>query len=176
MFAPLPDSEAEVREIGRLYPGSIVLTGRDMNFKSVTQSIGRGTLVHFATHGYLDSSHPLFSGLALSDGILSLPDIFGLDLQAHMVVLSACNTGIGELSAGDEIVGMTRAFMYAGSPTVVASLWSVSDESTAALMKEFYQGLKKGEKGAAALREAQLALMKKYPLPYYWAPFIVSGK
>jgi CHAT domain-containing protein len=147
-----------------------------MTTENVVKSIGRGNLIHFATHGVLDNRHPLFSGLLLSDGIISVSSIFSLDLRANLVVLSACNTGIGELSSGDEIVGMTRAFMYAGAPTIVATLWSVSDESTALLMKSFYENLQKDEPATVALRHAQLSLMEKYPEPFYWAPFFVTGK
>lgn len=175
-FAPLPATEGEVKEIAGLYSDNNILIGRDMNFNGVKDSIDKGNLVHFATHGVLDSDHPLFSGLVLSDEILSVSDIFAMKLNANLVVLSACNTGIGRMSSGDEILGITRAFMYAGTPTVIASLWSVSDESTAILMKNFYKRLKEGNTAAASLRAAQIDLMKEFPQPFYWAPFIVTGK
>lgn len=132
-------------------------------------------IIHFATHGILNPIHPLFSGLLLSDGLLTTRDIFALSIDPRLVVLSACNTAGGKLSNGDDLVGISRAFIYAGAPIVVASLWSVSDESTTKLMRYFYEELRSGRTESAALRNAQLHLMKEYPHPYYWAPFIIIG-
>lgn len=172
---PLPATKDEVESIGALFPNAIILMGSDMTSAKVEETIKGKTIIHFATHGILDTLHPLFSGLVLSDRILTTADIFTLDISSNLVVLSACNTACGEMSTGDEIVGMSRAFIYAGSSMVMASLWSVFDESTAALMKYFYQGFRKGKTEAAALREAQLALMERYPQPFYWAPFVLIG-
>ncbi|MCL5773529.1 MAG: CHAT domain-containing protein [Firmicutes bacterium] len=176
-LSPLPGTEDEVKEISKVYPDGKVLIGNKATIEQVKTSVGNGTLVHFATHGILDSRHPLFSGLVFYDGILTTSDIFSLNLKANMVVLSACNTAGGGISSGDEIVGISRAFMYAGTPTVVASLWSISDVSTVQLMKDFYRKLKQGESKAAALQEAQKYMMKstEYSHPYYWAPFILIG-
>ncbi len=175
MMAPLPATEDEVNDIAALYPGGTVLIGDTMTSLQVKNTIKKKRRIHFATHGILDPGHPLFSGLLLYDGLLTVKDVFSLEFDADLVVLSACNTGVGELSGGDEIVGMSRAFMYAGAPTVVASLWSVSDESTAMLMKSFYGHMKEGESAGSALRHAQVELMEKYPHPFYWAPFILMG-
>ena len=92
-----------------------------------------------------------------------------------LVVLSACQTQLGELSAGDELVGLTRAFFFAGTPTVIASLWNVNDKATALLMERFYTHLREGMDKAGALREAQLEVMETHPDPYYWAGFVLSG-
>jgi CHAT domain-containing protein len=175
-MAPLPGTEDEIKSISILFPENIILLGRDMTRRKVEETIRGKSTIHFATHGLLDPAHPLFSGLVLSDTILTTGDIFGLDLEAGLVVLSACNTAGGELSGGDELVGMSRAFMYAGSPSVVASLWSVSDESTTLLMKLFYRELRKGSPVARALQEAQKELIEKYPEPFYWAPFVLIGR
>jgi CHAT domain-containing protein/Flp pilus assembly protein TadD len=173
---PLPATKDEVESIAALYPGGITLIGDKMTSAEVKETIKQGNLVHFATHGILDIKHPLFSGLMLSDKILTTAEIFSLETNARIVVLSACNTAGGELSQGDELVGISRAFMYAGAPVVVASLWKVSDNSTAKLMSYFYENLKKGEPAGEAMRNAQLRLMKAYPHPYYWAPFVVIGE
>jgi len=97
-------------------------------------------------------------------------------IRARLVVLSACETGLGTLQRGDEITGLTRTFLTAGADTVLASLWKVSDESTAVLMQQFYRGLARGLKPAEALRESALAVRAKYPHPFYWAAFVVTGR
>jgi len=146
-------------------------------------------MIHFATHGFLNSLNPELSGLVLAlvdeqgtpqNGYLFAPEVYNLKLDAaELVVLSACQTGLGKEVAGEGVVGLTRGFMYAGAPRVVVSLWSVNDRATADLMKAFYQGmLKQGLRPAAALRAAQLALwkQKEWQAPYYWAAFTLQGE
>jgi len=145
-------------------------------------------MVHFATHGLLNNVHPELSGVVLSlvdekgadtDGFLRLHDIFNLNLPAELVVLSACETGLGKDVQGEGLVGLTRGFMYAGAKRVVVSLWSVNDTATAELMKRFYQQmLEKGVNPVAALRAAQLEMLKseQWKAPYYWAAFVVQGE
>jgi CHAT domain-containing protein len=145
-------------------------------------------LVHFATHGILNSRHPALSGLVLSlvdpggrpvDGFLRLHDVYGLKLRADLVVLSACRTALGEEIEGEGLVGLVRGFMYAGAPRLVATLWDVRDESTAELMKHFYRGLLQEKLTASqALRNAQrhLASQERYRAPYYWAGFVLQGE
>ena len=151
----------------------------------------KGTLknydyVHFATHGYIDEKKPDLSSLVLTqntssgeDGFLRASEIFNLDMHAELVVLSACQTGLGKLVRGEGMVGLTRAFLYAGTPAVMVSLWSVSDISTATLMEEFYRNLVKGDLCKTdALRKAQLTMLKneKFAHPFYWAPFVLYGE
>jgi CHAT domain-containing protein/Tfp pilus assembly protein PilF len=141
--------------------------------------------VHFATHGFIDEKKPDFSSLVLTqdnnseeDGFLQATEIFNLKLNADLVVLSACQTGMGKLVRGEGIVGLTRAFMYAGSPAVIVSLWSVSDASTATLMGEFYRNLVKEKLSKTdALRKAQLFMLRdaKFAHPFFWAPFVLFG-
>jgi CHAT domain-containing protein len=141
--------------------------------------------IHFATHGFIDEAKPDFSSLVLTkdnnseeDGFLQATEIFNLNLNADLVVLSACQTGLGKLIRGEGMVGLTRAFMYAGTPTVLVSLWSVSDVSTATLMGEFYKNLIKEKLGKTdALRNAQLFMLsdEKFAHPFYWAPFVLIG-
>ena len=142
-------------------------------------------ILHFATHGLLDSERPQFTGLALSlvgqtnaDGFLRVDEIFNLRLGSPLVMLSACETGLGKERRGEGVIGLTRAFMYAGAPTVGVSLWSVADKSTAELMPEFYRRLLAGGEGApAAMRASQLAMIarKRYSAPFYWSPFVIVG-
>src|SRR5262249_49631235 len=144
-------------------------------------------IVHFATHGLLDSQQPELSGLVFSlvdkqgkpeAGFLSLEDIYNMELPADLVVLSECKTGLGKEIKGGGLIGLTRGFMYAGASRVVASLWSVNDVATAELMRRFYQGmLRQGLPPAAALRKAQRELWQqtRWKSPYYWAAFQLQG-
>jgi CHAT domain-containing protein len=155
---------------------------------ATSDELSRYRIVHFATHGLLNSQHPELSGLALSlvdergrpqDGFLRLHEIFNLRLPAELVVLSACQTGLGKEVKGEGLVGLTRGFMYAGAARVVASLWRVDDTATAELMKLFYRRmLRDGMRPAAALREAQVEMWKRAPgrSPFYWAGFVLQGE
>ena len=145
-------------------------------------------IVHFATHGLLNNEHPELSGIVLSlfdqkgqpqDGYLRLHDIYNLKLPVDLVVLSACNTGLGKDVRGEGLIGLTRGFMYAGASSVVASLWTVDDDATAELMRYFYGFmLKDGLSPAAALRKAQVSMsqQKRWQSPYYWSGFIIQGQ
>ncbi|MBO0783823.1 MAG: CHAT domain-containing protein, partial [Ktedonobacteraceae bacterium] len=153
-----------------------------------SDALSQYRIVHFATHGLLDSEHPYLSGLVLSlvneqgqpqDGFLRLPEIFNLRLPAELVVLSACQTGLGKEVKGEGLVGLTRGFMYAGAVRVMASLWQVDDVATAELMKRFYRLMLQEEmRPAAALRAAQIEMLKKtqWQLPYYWGAFVLQGE
>jgi CHAT domain-containing protein/Tfp pilus assembly protein PilF len=187
----------EARAVGRLFPtpGTVRLN-QEASEKFCKRRCGDYSVLHFATHGQLNKRNPLFSHLDLAatpdeDGRLEVFEIMSLRLQANLVTLSACNTALGsgyfgELPAGDDWVGLTRAFMYAGTPTVVASLWEVDDRSTAELMKAFYRHLPQRGK-AGALAQAQRDFLKaspppqskpgtpQYRHPYYWAGFVLIG-
>jgi CHAT domain-containing protein/uncharacterized protein HemY len=155
---------------------------------ATSPELGRYRIVHFATHGLLNSEHPELSGVVLSlvnqqgesvNGFLRLHDIYNLNLPADLVVLSACNTGLGKDVKGEGLIGLTRGFMYAGASGVMASLWKVDDEATAELMKRFYRGmLKEGLPPGAALRQAQIRMWQQKPWrsPYYWAAFVLQGE
>ncbi len=142
-------------------------------------------VVHIATHGLLDAERPQFSGLVLSlvgnangdDGFLRTDEIFNLRLGSPLVMLSACETGLGKQVKGEGVIGLTRAFMYAGAPTVGVSLWSVADRSTATLMTDFYKRLLAGVPPSTAMRAAQQQMIagKRYSAPFYWAPFVLNG-
>lgn len=148
-------------------------------------------VLHIATHGLLDAERPQFTGLVLTlvgnkseDGFLRTDEVFNLRLGAPLVMLSACETGLGKEKRGEGVMGLTRAFMYAGAPTVGVTLWSVADKSTADLMTDFYKRLlatpataSSGVSASAAMRDAQLAMIagKKYSAPFYWAPFVLVG-
>ncbi len=174
-------AEQEVKAIAELYDGQ-PLIGKAATESTVRSGVHNASILHLAAHGEYNPFNPLFSAIYLAgdadnDGRLEVREIYGLDLKAatDLVVLSACQTQLGELSAGDEVVGLNRAFLYAGAPTVVASLWNVDDEATALLMERFYIHLREGMGKAQALRQAQVELRAKYPHPYYWAAFVLTG-
>src|SRR5262245_22188998 len=151
-----------------------------------TRDLTRYRYLHVATHGLLDADRPQFTGVVLSlvgnktnDGFLRTDEIFNLKLGAPLVMLSACETGLGKEKRGEGVIGLTRAFMYAGAPTVGVSLWSVADNSTADLMTDFYKRMLAGSSSpAASMRAAQVAMIdgKKYSAPFYWAPFVLVGE
>jgi len=151
-----------------------------------TRDMTKYRAVHIATHGLLDAERPQFTGVVLSlignkssDGFLRTDEVFNLRLGSPLVMLSACETGLGKEKRGEGVMGLSRAFIYAGAPTVGVSLWSVADKSTADLMTDFYKRLFAADdvSPAAALRDAQLAMIggKKYSAPFYWAPFVLVG-
>jgi CHAT domain-containing protein len=137
---------------------------------------GQCDVLHVAAHATFRPLEPLFSALYLHDGPFSTLDIFDLDLHCSLAVLSACETALGVDGAGDELMGLSRAFLYAGAPSLLLTLWKVDDRSTSALMRVFYQALTRGVGRAAALREAQMELLQgAYSAPFYWAPFQILG-
>jgi len=152
-----------------------------------TRDMSKYRIIHIATHGLLNAERPQFTGVVLSlvgnktrDGFVRTDEVFNLRLGSPLVMLSACETGLGKEKRGEGVMGLTRAFMYAGAPTVGVSLWSVADKSTADLMADFYQRLLSTSAAtttSGALRGAQLALIsgKKYSAPFYWAPFVLVG-
>ena len=144
------------------------------------QQGGNYAYVHFASHGEFNADSPLNSALLLAkdktnDGTLTVGELYSMRLNADLVTLSACETGLGKIANGDDVVGLTRGFLYAGSRSIVASLWKVDDEATAYLMTRFYGALK-GTSKREALRLAQLETRKKYAHPYYWAAFQLTGE
>ncbi len=155
---------------------------------AMSPELAQYRIVHFATHGVFDNENPGLSGVVLSmydeqgrarDGFLRLHDIYGLQLPAELIVLSACNTALGKQVKGEGLMGMVRGFLYAGARRVVASLWKVDDEATAELMKHFYiEMLKQNRSPAAALRQAQLAMWQqnRWRPPFYWAAFGLQGE
>jgi CHAT domain-containing protein len=156
-------AEIEAKEIKNVYPQSSIYLEKEATEEKAKTLSPLNDMIHFASHAELNDNDPLASAILLAksdkeDGRLEVREIFGIDLRASLIVLSACETGLGKLSSGDELVGLTRAFIYAGTPSVVASLWNVEDSSTAALMASFYKNLKTMTK-VEALRQAQLQLI-----------------
>jgi CHAT domain-containing protein len=187
-FRRLRFSRAEAEAIAALTPGRSRIA---LDFAASRAALGDlrdFDIIHFATHGILNSRHAELSGLVLSlfdqqgdpvDGFLRLHDIYGLDLHAELVVLSACDSALGQQIRGEGLVGLAHGFMYAGAERVLASLWQIDDKSTAELFATFYTKLlREGARPGAALRAAQLALAhsSSRSAPFYWAPFVLQGE
>jgi CHAT domain-containing protein len=190
-FARLHFSRAEADAITRLAPEGQGLEAVDFLANRTTATsgdLGQYRIVHFATHGLINSQHPELSGIVLSlvdqkgqpqNGFLRLYEIYNLKLNADLVVLSACQTALGKEIKGEGLIGLTRGFMYAGAPRVVASLWRIDDRATAELMTRFYRGMiTEGLTPAAALRAAQISMWqeKRWSAPPYWAAFTIQGE
>jgi CHAT domain-containing protein len=190
-FSRLPFSREEAEAIASLAPKNSLMKATDFQAtRSVATSgdLSRFRILHFATHGLLNSERPELSGLVLSlvdehgkpqNGFLRMHEIYNLQLPAELIVLSACQTALGKQIRGEGLVGLTRGFMYAGAERVVASLWQVDDLATAELMKRFYRAmLKDGMRPAQALRAAQLDMLKqpRWSSPYFWAAFTIQGE
>ncbi|MGE5341683.1 MAG: CHAT domain-containing protein [Candidatus Omnitrophota bacterium] len=179
----LPFSESEVNELKSIFKeGAKTFTGKEATKSRVKSEGPSADILHFSCHGILDSVHPLYSALKLAAddkeaGNLEVQDIFQLEFKpAYLVTLSACETNLGSINAGDEIVVMSRAFIYAGTPSVVASMWSVDDRYTEKFMVNFYRELKTKDK-IDALHSARKEMIQKEGKrhPYYWAPFVLIG-
>jgi len=177
----LPYAEVEVRDIRQFFNQTTVLTQNQASESAFKQSAGNYDILHIASHGEFNQDTPLLSCLRLApgndeDGRLETAEIFELNLNAYLVTLSACNTAMGKMASGDELMGLTRAFMFAGAPSIMSTFWSVNDKSTSVLMKHFYANPKSMNK-FAAMRQAQLEMIgnPEYRHPYYWAAFQVIG-
>jgi CHAT domain-containing protein len=191
-MARLPFTRREAEVVASLVPAAARSEQLDFDANlanAIKGDLSQYRIVHFATHGFLNSRHPELSGIVLSlideraeeqDGFLRAHQIYDLKLPADLVVLSGCRTGLGKEIRGEGLIGLTRAFMHAGSARVLVSLWDVNDEATSELMRRFYAGLLGPEKlsPAAALRAAQISMSadKRWSSPYYWAGFILQGE
>jgi CHAT domain-containing protein len=177
----LPNAESEARGIAKLVPGSELLVRAKASELAFKRFAANFEFLHIASHGEFNSDEPLKSRLMLArdgadDGFLTAGEIYDLKLNANLVTLSACETGLGHVASGDDIIGLTRALLYAGTSNVVASLWQVDDLATSELMTAFYQNLMQGDAVRHALRRAQSAVKARMPHPFFWAPFFVVGQ
>ncbi len=177
----LPFAEKEAESLKRTFSNVTVYLRKEATETRVKREIRKFDLVLFSTHGEYDPVNPLFSALRLTpdkenDGRLEAWEIFGLQLNQFLVTMSACETGLGKVTSGDEVIGLSRSFIYAGTPAVVASLWKVDDLTTAVIMKRFHRYLHRGYSRAEALKRAQNYVRQFiHPYPYYWAAFYLTG-
>jgi CHAT domain-containing protein len=168
----IPQAVTEAQSIAQAWSGHILIED-EATLVNLKQQAGNHKILHLATHGEFRPDNPLFSGLALADGWLTTLDIFNLRLKASLVTLSACQTGRSMVGGGDELLGLLRAFLAAGTNSLVSTFWAVEDKTTAVLMGSFYQALAENTTKGAALRQAQLQHIDQHP--YFWAPFFLVG-
>ncbi|SDH86372.1 CHAT domain-containing protein [Propionivibrio dicarboxylicus] len=175
-------AETEAKSVGAIFPQSVVLLRAEASKKNVKEYGAGFKYLHFATHGEFYPDKPMGSALMLAGQSatdekdrLTVSELYSMRLNADLVTLSACQTGLGKISNGDDVVGLVRGFLYAGANSVISTLWEIDDEATSKLMTAFYQKLKAGKPKAAALREAQIELRTAYPHPYFWAAFQMTG-
>jgi CHAT domain-containing protein len=183
----LPGTQQEVNTMANLFQGrnkSVLFTdANEVTIKS--PELSSFQYLHFATHGIVDEVNPessriFLSAFAKEDGNLYAGEIYNLNLNAQLTVLSACQTGLGKVSKGEGVIGLSRALVYAGSKNIIVSFWSVADESTSILMTDFYSILLKQQNSSfkKALQQSKLKMIQsgKYAAPFYWAPFVLIGK
>jgi CHAT domain-containing protein len=171
----LPAVVDEARAVASLFPGECYVEAEATRSK-IAEAAGRHRLVHLAAHGDARLDNPTFAHLKLADGQLNPVDVFGLDLNGAVVTLSACETGRGVIVGGDELIGLSRSFLYAGAATLAQSMWRVEDGSTAQLMSRYYRALRDGRTKGEALRDAQLAMLNGGAShPYFWGAFQLIG-
>jgi CHAT domain-containing protein len=184
-LVPIPGVKDEVRMINRLVDGDIYLDeeATETRFK---QNAENYDILHLAMHTIVNNEDPMYSKLAfvqnidsLNDGFLNTYEIYNMRFNARMAVLSSCKTGFGKLMKGEGVMSLARGFMYAGCPSIVMTLWEVSDKSGAKLMQDYYQSLIKGKSKAKALQEAKINFLKKADNlkanPYFWSTYVLIG-
>ena len=184
LLAPLPFAEQELHSIGRTFPDRTrILSGasaRESDLRS--PGLARYPVIHFATHGLVSDAHPKRSGLLLApepgeDGLLQMDEIYGLGLQANLIVLSACQTALGKEITGEGLIGLSRAFFYAGARSVLATLWNLNDRFAAEFIARFYREMNSGSSTEEALRRAKAAYVDhpRYAHPFYWSSMVMLG-
>ena len=177
----IPDARAplileEVRAVAEIVPDAELFVGAQANEQVLREKGLQSRLVHIATHGKFRQDNPMFSGIRLGDAYLNLYDLYQLKLNAELVTLSGCATGMNVVTPGDELLGLIRGLLYAGAHSLLLTLWDVHDQSTSDFMVRFYRRFQDGQGKAAALRGAMIELRETYPHPYHWAPFALIGK
>ena len=177
----IPDARAplileEVRAVAEIVPDAELFVGAQANERVLREKGLQSRLIHIATHGKFRQDNPMFSGIRLGDAYLNLYDLYQLKLNAELVTLSGCATGMNVVTPGDELLGLIRGLLYAGAHSLLLTLWDVHDQSTSDFMARFYRRFQGGEAKASALRGAMIELRESYPHPYHWAPFALTGK
>lgn len=172
----IPLVDYEIESLKKIFENSKSFTKMEANFANYTKNAHCLDILHLACHGQFRPENPLFSSLHLADGFVTVRDICSQKLNAELVTLSACETGLNKIFAGDEILGLARGFLTAGASSLVLSLWTVNDEATTELMKKFYSELKNGKSAAESLRKSQTDFIEMKKHPYFWSPFAIIGK
>ncbi len=171
----VPFVNEEIKVLSAILSGEVLLNG-DATLRAIIDGAANKDVLHLACHGQFRAENPLFSSLKLADSWLTVRDVYSLRLDADLVVLSACETGLNRIAPGEELLGLARGFFSAGANSLVLSLWNVHDATTADLMREFYVKVSTGQSPAAALRHSQREILRKRPHPFFWSPFFVIGR
>lgn len=171
-----PMMEHEVHTLGRLFPGARVLAGSEATRTGFGGGTMNASFIHLATHATFRQDNPMFSSFKLADGYITALDLFSMNCATNLLTLSGCNSGLGEITGSDDLLGLMRGFLYAGARSLLLSLWNVSDVSTELLMREFYKEWQSGAVKTMALQTAMKRVREVYPSPYHWAPFVLVGK
>jgi len=177
----VPDQRApfilqEVQTVATQVERAEVFLGANADEKVLREKGRTSRLIHIASHGYFRGDNPMFSGIKLGSGYLTLYDLHHMELPADLITLSACVSGLNVIAAGDELLGLARGLFSAGASSLIAALWDVPDESTAEFMKVFYQRWRASDHKAVALQHAIRAVRERYPHPVHWAPFVLLGR
>jgi len=177
----VPDTRApeileEVKSVAEILAGAELLVGREANEAAMREKGAHSRLIHIATHGSFRQDNPMFSGIRLGTAYMNLYDLYQLRLEADLVTLSGCGTGLNVVAAGDELLGLIRGLLSAGAHSLLLTLWDVNDRSTSDFMTGFYRRLEQGGDKASALQGAMQELRGRHPHPYHWAPFTLIGK
>jgi CHAT domain-containing protein len=172
----IPAVHDELRALDQVFPEVKRFSDEAATTEALRKNSTDVEVLHLACHAQFRSDNPLFSSLRLSDGWFTARDAYGLKLNCGLVTLSACETGMNTVAPGEELMGLARGFLSAGSPTVLMSLWTIDDQATADLMVAFYGELTRTKSPAAALRGAQVKLLKQRSHPFFWSPFVLVGR
>lgn len=173
--AAAPLIEEEAKSVASILENAELVLGREADQHRLRTKGSQSRVIHIATHGTFRQDNPMFSGIKLGDGYLSLYDLYQFKLEADLVTLSGCATGLNVVTAGDELLGLIRGLLYAGARSLLLSLWNVHDRSTTDLMRHFYRRFQDGADKASALQGAMHDMRHRYPHPYHWAPFVLIG-
>jgi len=171
-----PRVRDEVAALAPLFSSATVLVDEQATAAALRAHAAAADVLHLACHGQFRPDNPLFSSLRLADSWLTVRDTYALELKSGLVTLSACETGVSAVAPGDELIGLARGFFSAGAASLIVSLWTVDDETTATLMGSFYRRLHAGDRPAAALRHAQREVLGSHPHPFFWSPFVLLGR
>jgi CHAT domain-containing protein len=172
----IPLVNDEIKQLKAIFQNSKSFVGKSANFSNYTRNAEDFDVLHLACHGQFRPDNPLFSSLHLANGFVTVRDICSQKLNAELVTLSACETGLNKIFAGDEILGLARGFLTAGVNSLILSLWTVNDKATGELIKIFYTELQRGNAVSASLRKAQKNFIAQGKHPYFWSPFAIIGR
>jgi CHAT domain-containing protein len=171
----VPLVKEELKRLKDLFPDARILQDESATREAFVDSSTSSRFLHVATHAVFRQDNPMFSSFRLADGWFTAFDLFSMLCQTNLVTLSGCQSGMSEVTGADDLLGLMRGFLYAGARSLLLSLWNVNDESTTALMTDFYRKWREGTDKSTALRSAMLSVRQQFPNPFYWAPFLLVG-